>query len=260
MQNIDIVPNQILNQDRSKSTLNMSRCISNSSKKSIQERKDDFKERVQKLKSKLDSTKNSMKQKKEFINQRYNQTATFSNSGFGNNVNNYTMVNDGSVSPTSLGATSACGNYQINHVRSNTGGLSNSFYPHIVVRNNCDLNKVHNLSYYSSVGNGKKLLAKVATASRKEHRKDAIQEYKLDGATLLVSRIKNQIKKHFNALKNFGTSGRRITDMKYAHRASVNASYTEIQPEINRQRNLSKENRNSSRISSTSKPRDKSVR
>lgn len=159
-QNIDIIPKEQLNQDRSKSSLNISRCVSNSSKKSIQERKDDFKERVQKLKNKLDSTKNSMKQKKEFINQRYNQTATFSNSGFGHNTSNYTMVNDGSVSPTSLGATSACGNYQINHVRSNTGGLSNTFYPHIVISNNCDLNKVHNLSYYSSVGNGKLYISK----------------------------------------------------------------------------------------------------
>lgn len=152
--------------------------MSNSSKKSLQEKKDDFRDRVQKLKNKLDSTKNSMRQKT--MNQRYNQTGTF----FGSGLNNYSMVHDGSISPTSLGATSSCGNYQINHVRSNSGmrgDVARKHTPQIVIN---DLQNTQNLSYYNSQPQRPK-------------------GYKLDGAVLLVDRIKHQLRKVFNRLRTF---------------------------------------------------------
>jgi hypothetical protein len=223
--------------DRSKSNLNVSRGISNSSKKSIHTNKDDFRDRVQRLKDKLDSTKNTMRQRKESINQRYNQTATFFSSN--KNANNYTVVNDGNVSPTSLGGTSSCGNYQINHVRCNTAGLSNSMHPHMA---NSDMNKVQNLSYYSSVSN----------ANRK-FRPDFLPDYKRDGATLIVDRIKKQLRKSFKPLKNLFESGKSNNDMKFANKNSLNASYTTIQPEINRQRNLRNNSKSNSRLASNSR-------
>ena len=54
------------NIERAKSSINVSRGMSNSSKKSILDKKEEMSKRVQKLKSKLSSTKNQNKDKMNF--------------------------------------------------------------------------------------------------------------------------------------------------------------------------------------------------
>jgi len=155
--------------NRSKSSLNIVRIPSENGKKSIEQKKEDFKDRVQKLKNKLTATKKYASQR-EYPNMKYNQTASFFNSGIDSCFRDFSIDNDGSISPPNLRNTSACGNYSTNFARSNAAGFSsndcnmsqglislpNNMHPHIVISNN-DMNRVQNLSYYSTVGHGQKV-------------------------------------------------------------------------------------------------------
>ena len=234
--------------DRSKSSLNLSRGISNSSKKSLKEKKEDFQHRVKKLKDKLDSTKNNKRLNREYPNQKYNQTSFLKNNTSG--LNNYTVVREGSMSPTSLGGTSSCANYQQNHARWNTaGGLCRNFNPQMVLSTTNDINRFQNISYFSAISNW-----------NKNYNVDYLPDYKRDGATLLVDRIKRLLRKNFKPLKIFLQSRNRITDMQYANRAGLNTSYSTIQSGINKKRNMRNKSRSNTRKVSNSRKSNKSWR
>ena len=91
------------------------------------------------------------------------------------------------MSPTSLGGNSSCGNY---HARCNTAGLTNKFHPQMI--SSSDLNRVQNISNHSSIPSKKRTV-----------KKEDLAEYKIIAATLIVDRIKNQLKKSFKPLKSF---------------------------------------------------------
>lgn len=94
--------------ERAKSSLNVSRAVSNSSKKSIQERKEDFSKRVQKLKNQLNSTKNHHKNKMSFKSTAFVQPKGYFNNTVYRNIETY-QPDDGSLSPTDfqIGFTSS---------------------------------------------------------------------------------------------------------------------------------------------------------
>lgn len=118
---------------------------------------------------------------------------------------------------------------------------------------NVDLNRVQNLSYYSSMSNENK-------AVNKSFKKQSIQDYKLDGAAIILYQLKNQFRKNFKHLVEFYRSGRRIKDLRGGTLNAMRNSYTTIQPEINRQRNLSRTNQSNRGISTNSKKSRKSTR
>lgn len=174
----------------------MTRGVSNSSKRSLNEKKIEYKERIEKLKSRLGSTKKTSNLKKD-TNHRYNQTDIFSNSVVNYQATNYASLRDDAVSPTSfkIARPTAWGIYQVNHPNWNTSILSNSMHPNAMMSSTSDLNKSRSLSYYSSSNCNKR------EEQKRTNKKQAIREYKLDAAELIADRIKNQIKKYFRKLK-----------------------------------------------------------
>jgi len=87
---------------------------------------------------------------------------------------------------------------------------------------------------------------------------DYLPDYKRDGATLLVDRIKRLLRKNFKPLKIFLQSRNRITDMQYANRAGLNTSYSTIQSGINKKRNMRNKSRSNTRKVSNSRKSNKS--
>lgn len=182
------------NIERARSSMNVSRGVSNSSKKSIVDKKEEMSKRVQKLKSKLNSTKNQNKINMNFKSTTFVQPQWyFSNTAY-NNIATH-QQNDGSLSPTNVrsGFMSSCGNYQINHSRSSTG-LIGTKRPQIIINNQNDAQPVQNFSYYW-------LNPGVKRNDRNSLEKSRImQQHQLDGATLIVDRINSKIKKYFNEI------------------------------------------------------------
>lgn len=173
----------------------MSRGASNSSKRSLNEKKIEYKERIEKLKSRLGSTKKTSNLKKA-TNHRYNQTDIFSNSVVNYQPTNYASLRDEAISPTNfkIARPTAWGIYQVNHPNWNNSVLSHSMLPNAAVASSNDLNKSRSLSYYTSSNYNKREESKQAN-------KKKIREYKLDAAELIADRIKNQMKKYFRKLK-----------------------------------------------------------
>lgn len=181
------------NLERAKSTLNVSRGVSCSSKKSIQEKREEFSKRVQKLKNQLDSTKNQHKGKMNFKSTNFAQTqGHFNNSNY-RGVENY-QADDGTLSPTNIkaGFTSYCGNYLINHSRSSTGLMGHK-NPQIVISSQAEIPQISNFSYYS-------LNPGIKRVDRNSSEKRRVDQSQLDGTTLLVDRLNNYIKQHFNKI------------------------------------------------------------
>ena len=108
---------------------------------------------------------------------------------------------------------------------------------------------MQNISYYSCISN-----------ENKNVKIDYLPDYKRDGATLLVDRIKRQLRKAFKPLKLLYQSKMTIADLKSTKRDGLNTSYSTIQPEINRKRNLSKNRESNMRGASNSRKSNKSLR
>lgn len=212
--------------------------MSSSSKKSVQEKKEDFNHRVQQLKHKLYSTKNS---NRDYTHLPNAQNTLFHPSGYSKpqfappEISPTSHTNPSHLfQPRSHTSSSKLTSKPISHPSgqpkitlhtSTDHAFSN---PHLSNPHPANTSQnLHNTSYYS--------------CNSLQKPSQILPDYKRDGATLLVDRIRRLLRKSFKPLKWMYQRGITIQEWRNLDQGlGLNRSYATIQPEINRRRSLSR--------------------